>query len=382
MNFSLFFGFLVGSGISGTLVFVWLKSKIAMKETELQLHLAQVEKQASMEEKFKLLASQVLEEKNARFQDQNMKHISIMLDPFKERLKEFEKKVEESYSTERSERGSLRGELSKLIELNLKMTSETENLTRALKGDNKTQGAWGEMILENILERSGLRKGLEYIVQGTDLSLRNEAGQSIRPDVIVRLPDDKHIIVDSKVSMTAFDAYLGSHPDEQEKWAKAHSESVRKHVDSLSSKKYHTADKLTSPDFVILFMPLEAAFALSMKHRPELQQEAWDKQIAIVSPTTLLVTLKMVAAIWKTERQERNALEIAKRGGQLYDKFVGLVSDFENIGRKIEDAQKSHAAVMSKMREGKGNLFSQVDSLRELGVKTEKQLQLETTIKS
>lgn len=388
MQIESFFAFLFGAALAGTIVYFLtstkFKSLLLTKESELAIAKLQNEQTQNMSqqmgEKFELLASRIFEEKSNRFQDQSMKNLSVLLDPFKERLKDFEKKVEESYSTERTERGSLRGELSKLLELNLKMSTEAESLTRALKGDTKTQGAWGELVLETMLERSGLRKGEEYTVQAVDFSLRNEDGQPIRPDVILHLPEEKHIIIDSKVSMTAYEAYMSSvKPEDQDKWAKAHTDSIKRHVDGLAAKKYHTADKLTTTDFVILFMPLESAFALAMKYRPELQSDAWEKRIAIVSPTTLLVTLKMVAALWKTERQEKNALEIAKKGGQLYDKFFGLVTDLESLGKKLEDAQKAHGLVMNKMKDGKGNLFSQVETLRELGAKTEKRLQIEST---
>jgi len=373
-------GFGFGALVLGVLAFRY-KTKAVATSMELTLLKSQLEQSQKgsdlMAEKFELLAARIFEEKSTRFQDQNLKNIGILLEPFKDRLKEFEKKVEDSYSTERTERGSLRGELQQLMQLNLKMSNEAESLTKALRGDNRTQGAWGELILESILEKSGLRKGQEYTVQGLDLALKNEEGSQIKPDVIIHLPEGKHIIVDSKVSLTAYDQYMNCEDkDEREKLAKLHLDSLRRHVEQLSAKKYHTADKLISPDFVILFMPLEPAFALAMRLRPELQQEAWDKRIAIVSPTTLLVTLKMVSALWKTERQERNALEIAEKGGQLYDKFAGLVSDLENMGKKIEDAQKSYESVMSKLKDGRGNLLRQVDQLRELGVKTSKQLKI------
>ena len=231
------------------------------------------------------------------------------------------------------------------------------------------------MILETILERSGLRKGDEYVIQGTDMALRNDDGKDIRPDVIVNLPDGKHIIVDSKVSMKDYDAYIAAEAAEQKDMhARAHVESLKRHIDGLSEKKYHTADKLISPEFVILFMPLEPAFALAFKYRADLMQYAWDKSIALVSPTTLLTTLKTVSTIWKQERQERNAMEIAKRGGALYDKFAALVSDLDDLGAKIGGVQKTHAQVMNKLSEGSGNLLRQVEMLKELGAKTEKKL--------
>jgi DNA recombination protein RmuC len=328
-----------------------------------------------MTTQFELTAQKLFEEKSAKFTDQNHKNIQSILEPLKERIKDFEKKVEDSYSTERSERGMLRGELTKLMELNKAMSTEAQNLTKALKGENKTQGNWGELILENILERSGLRKGEEYIIQGTDLDLRGEDGQLLKPDVVVNLPDNKHIIVDSKMTLNAYEQYSSAeNHEDQERFGRLHVESLKKHINDLSSKKYHAADKLVSPDFVILFMPLEPAFALAFRLNPELFQEAWNKNIAIVSPTTLLATLRTVAALWKQDRQEKNALDIAKRGGLLYEKFAGLLKDLQDLGKKLGDSQKAHEDVMKKLHDGKGNLMDQVEDLKRLGAKTEKSL--------
>jgi DNA recombination protein RmuC len=390
---SLLIGCLVGAVLAGSLVFVYFRSRLFASQEQLikagqelhnsQLQIASLDAQKKdfqalsqqMTEKFENLASKIFEDKSIRFADQNMKNLSTLLEPFKERLKDFEKKVEETYSTERAERGTLRGELNKMMELNIRMSSEAQNLTKALKGDNKVMGNWGEMILETCLERSGLRKGDEYIIQGTDMGLRNDAGKDIRPDVIVNLPDGKHIIVDSKVSLKDYDGYIAAEvPEQKDLFARAHVESLKRHIDGLSEKKYHTADKLISPEFVILFMPLEPAFALAFKYKTDLMQYAWDKNIALVSPTTLLTTLKTVSTIWKQERQERNAMEIAKRGGALYDKFAALVTDLDDLGSKITGVQKAHTQVMGKLSEGTGNLLRQVEMLKELGAKTEKKL--------
>lgn len=325
--------------------------------------------------KFEVVAQKIFEEKSMKFTDQNHKNIASILEPLKERIKDFEKKVEETYSTERSERGILRGELVKLMELNKMMSVDAQNLTKALKGEVKTQGNWGELILENILERSGLRKGEEYTVQGTDMDLRDENGDSLRPDVIVNLPDSKHIIVDSKMTLKAYEQYSSSETlEEQEKFGKLHVESLKKHIDGLSDKKYHSAQKILSPDFVILFMPIEPAFALAFRLKPDLFQHAWEKNVAIVSPTTLLATLRTVATLWKQDRQEKNALEIAKRGGLLYDKFAGLIKDLQNLGEKLGAAQKAHEDVLKKVSEGRGNLLDQVEDLKRLGAKTEKSI--------
>lgn len=401
MNTMTVLAFVAGAVISGLLVYFKMKaqfaSEMAKLTTELQgaemrnellsqsvadqkTLLAETKKQQEelaqrMNTQFEVMAQKIFEEKSAKFADQNHKNISSVLDPLKERLKDFEKKVEETYSTERSERGVLRGELNKLMELNKAMSAETQNLTKALKGEVKTQGNWGELILENILERSGLRKGEEYIIQGTDMDLRGDDGQILRPDVIVNLPDSKHLIVDSKMTLIAYEQYSSADTaEDQERLGKLHVESLKKHIDGLSEKKYHAADKLISPDFVILFMPLEPAFALAFKLKPELFQYAWEKNVAIVSPTTLLATLRTVAALWKQDRQEKNALEIAKRGGLLYEKFAGLLKDLQNLGEKLGAAQKAHEDVIKKVSEGRGNLIDQVEDLKRLGAKTEKSL--------
>ncbi len=401
MNLISVFSFLAGAFISGLVIYFKFKAQAATEKAQLQadvqslqlkndllsqslqeqkILMSEARKQQEelsdrMNTQFEVMAQKIFEEKSAKFTDQNQKNISSILEPLKERIKDFEKKVEETYSTERSERGMLRGELSKLMELNKVMSAEAQNLTKALKGESKTQGNWGELILENILERSGLRKGEEYIIQGTDMDLRGEDGQILRPDVIVNLPDEKHLIVDSKMTLVAYEQYSSAEtPEELERTGKLHVESLKKHIDGLSEKKYHAADKLISPDFVILFMPLEPAFALAFKLKPELFQYAWERNVAIVSPTTLLATLRTVAALWKQDRQEKNALEIAKRGGLLYEKFAGLLKDLQNLGEKLGAAQKAHEEVLKKVSEGRGNLIDQVEDLKRLGAKTEKSL--------
>ena len=398
--------FVAGAVISGILVHFKNKATFTAEKTQLEVKLeglqlksdflgqnleeqktvlAESRKQQEdlvirMNNQFEVTAQKIFEEKTSKFTDQNQKNIASILEPLKERIKDFEKKVEDTYSAERSERGILRGELNKLMDLNKLMSTETHNLTKALKGEVKTQGNWGELILENILDRSGLRKGEEYIVQGAELDLRGEDGQILRPDVVVNLPDNKHLIVDSKMTLVAYEQYSSSESiEEQERAGKYHIESLKKHIDGLAEKKYYTADKLLSPDFVILFMPLEPAFALAFKIKPEIFQYAWERNIAIVSPTTLLATLRTVAALWKQDRQEKNALEIAKRGGLLYDKFAGLLKDLQNLGEKLSSAQKAHEDVLKKVSEGRGNLMDQAEDLKRLGAKTEKTLpQLET----
>lgn len=321
---------------------------------------------------FENLAQKIFDDKSVKLSDQNHKQLSTLLDPLKERIKDFEKKVEDTYSQERAERGHLRGEIGKLIELNTTMSKDAQNLVTALKGENKTQGNWGEMILENILERSGLRKGEEYFVQET---VRGSEGEVLRPDVIVKLPDGKHLIIDSKVTLTAYESYSSAEDDNiRQKHADMHVESLKRHVSGLSEKKYHLANEIVSPDFVMLFMPLEPAFALAFKLKPELFEQAWTKNVAIVSPTTLLATLRTVAALWKQDKQQRNALEIAKRGGELYDKFAAIVKDLDTLGERLNSTQKIHTDIMGKISTGRGNLISQVEKLKELGAKADKSL--------
>lgn len=326
-------------------------------------------------QQFELLGRRVFEDSSKKLNDQSLQNLQLLLEPFKDRLKEFEKKVDDVYANERSERGTLRGELNKLMDLNQRMSAETQSLTRALKGDVKTQGTWGELLLENILERSGLRKGEEYLVQDTH---RDASGNVVRPDIIVKLPDGKHIIVDSKMSLLSYEeASRAETPETKEKWSRDFVISLKRHVDGLSAKKYHTLESLGSPDFVILFIPLEPAFAMAFQLKPEIFTESWDKNIALVSPTTLLTTLRTVAVLWRQDRQEKNALEIADRGGKLYDKFVAFVKDVEDLGKQIQRTQEAHESLVKKLHEGNGNLISQVEKLRELGAKTEKKLGLQ-----
>jgi len=373
-------GFLVGAVVVGFAVYSRSRIEAESWKTKFEVTQASAEAQkqnasqmqTQLTMQFENLAQKIFDEKSAKFNTQSSQQLTSLLDPLKERIKDFEKKVEDTYSAERFERGHLKGEISKLIELNQTMSKEAQNLALALKGENKTQGNWGEMILENILERSGLRKGEEFVTQET---LRGSEGEILRPDVIVKLPDGKHLIVDSKMTLKAYEASVSAETlIEKEKHAIAHVESLKKHISDLSGKKYHLAEQVISPDFVMLFMPLEPAFALAFQLKPDLFENAWEKNIAIVSPTTLLATLRTVASLWKQERQQKNALDIAKRGGDLYDKFAGIVKDLETLGERLNSAQKVHADISSKMSTGRGNLISQVEKLKELGAKAEKTL--------
>lgn len=372
--------FIAGALITGFLVYNKMKLEAETWRAKFEAQSTTAEKSKEDSEnlkkqvvlQFENLAQKIFEEKSTRFSDQNHKQLSTLLDPLKERIKDFEKKVEDTYSQERFERGHLKGEISKLIELNQTMSKEAHNLVLALKGENKTQGNWGEFILENILERSGLRKGEEYFTQET---LRGSEGEMLRPDVIVHLPDNKHLIVDSKMTLSAYEGYCSATDEvSKDRFAIQHVESLKRHINELSEKKYHLSEKIISPDFVMLFMPIEPAFALAFQLKPEIFEQAWSKNIAIVSPTTLLATLRTVASLWKQERQQKNALEIAKRGGELYDKFASIVKDLETLGERIGSVQKTHSDIMGKISTGRGNLISQVEKLKELGAKAEKSL--------
>lgn len=357
----------------------WKTKSELLESTYQESKSSSTQMQNTLTLQFKDLAQKIFDEKLTKLElnttktsDQNLKQIESLLNPLRDRIKDFEKKVEDTYSTERLERGNLKHEITKLLEINQSMSKEAHNLAVALKGDNKSQGNWGELILENILERSGLRKGEEYFTQET---LKGSEGQILRPDVIVQLPDGKHLIVDSKMTLVAYESYVSCVDETQkDKFASAHVDSLREHIKGLSEKKYHLAEKIITPDFVMLFMPLEPAFALAFKLKAELFENAWDRNVAIVSPTTLLTTLRTVASLWKQERQQQNALEIAKRGGELYDKFAGIVSDIEKLGAQISTVQKTHDEVFKKISTGKNNLITQVERLKELGAKADKQL--------
>jgi DNA recombination protein RmuC len=380
MLISILLAFVAGAALAGFYIHSKLKLEVQTWQAKFEMLQTLTEQQKAETQntqnqltlKFENLAQRIFDEKSSQMSKQSFTQLTSLLDPLKERIKDFEKKVEDSYSSERSERSHLKGEISKLIELNQTMSKEAHNLTLALKGENKTQGNWGELILEKILERSGLRANEEFFTQET---LKGMNGEILRPDVIVKLPEGKHLIVDSKMTLVAYEASVAADtPAEQEKWALAHVESLKRHIQDLSDKRYHLADQIISPDFVMLFMPIEPAFALAFRLKPELFEQAWDKNIAIVSPTTLLATLRTVASLWKQERQQRNALDIAKRGGDLYDKFAGLVKDLETLGERLNSVQKSHSDIMGKISTGRGNLIGQVEKLKELGAKAEKSL--------
>ncbi len=359
--------------------FAELLDKVARLETnndQLEKNVLQGSKlEDRMKTEFSQLAQQVLDQNRNQLIEQSQQSIGGLLEPLRERLSDFSKKVEDSYQQEARERFHLQKEIQQLVQLNQHMSEEARNLTRALKGDSKMQGNWGELVLTRVLESSGLREGEEFIVQGKDLSLRNEEGRRLQPDVIIKLPDNKHLIVDAKVSLTAYERYVEADEALAKQTAlKQHLHSINQHVQQLSDKHYSTLSGLNSPDFVLLFMPIEPAFSLAVQHQPNLFAQAWERKIVLVSPTTLLATLKTVASIWKLEQQNANAQEIALRGGALYDKFVSFVEELDKVGQQIDRTQRSYQGAMLKLRDGNGNLIRRAEQLRDLGVKHKKRL--------
>ncbi len=327
---------------------------------------------------FKVLANQILEDKSKKFTDLNRENIGKLLEPLGKNIEDFKKKVEDTYDKESKQRFSLEEKIKELVSLNQKISEEANNLTRALKGDAKKQGDWGEMILENILEQSGLTKGREYFVQGfikdeAGNIVKTEDGKKLQPDVMVLYPDNRKIIIDSKVSLTAYERYtITDDPCEQQKELANHIRSVRAHVENLSSKNYQ--DYAPSLDFVMLFIPIEPAYLLAIKNDTELWNYAYQKRILLISPTNLIAALKLLQDLWKREYQNRHAIEIAERGGRLYDKFVGFVDSLQDIGTHIERSEKAYSSAMNQLKEGSGNLIGQVEKLKKLGVKASKSL--------
>lgn len=328
--------------------------------------------QQRLAKEFENLANKIFEEKSEKFVRQNRDSLDIVLNPLKEKMEEFKQKVETTHLESTKEQSRLQEQIRNLTELNQGMREDANRLTQALKGESKTQGNWGEMILERVLEKSGLTKGQEYTVQE---SFTNDEGRRQQPDVIIKLPDNKNIIVDSKVSLTAYERITStSDAGEQEAWLKAHIKSIREHIKQLSEKKYHQLYEVDSLDFVLLFIPIESAFSMAVQNDNEIFNDAFDRNIVIVTTSTLLATLRTIANIWKQEYQNRNVLEIARQGGDLYDKFVGFTENLIDLGKKMKAAQVTYEDSMKKLVDGRGNLIKRAESLRELGAKVSKQL--------
>ncbi len=330
------------------------------------------EAKSVLSDQFKNLANEILEEKSKRFAEQNQQNLDTLLKPLQEKLTDFRKQVDETYQSEARERFALKQEVEKLAGLNLRMTDETRALTNALKGESKTQGDWGELVLETILENSGLRKGEEYLVQDTQTI---SDGSRLQPDVVIRLPESKHLVIDSKVSITAYTRYIQA-DDDSIKTAELNSHvlSIKQHIQGLSAKNYQNLYGVGSIDFVLMFIPIEPAFLAAMRHAPDIYQEALKKNIVIVCPSTLLATVRTVAHLWRQEHQNRNAQEIARQCASLYDKFVGFVEDLDKVGQRLEQAQISYTDAVGKLKTGRGNLIRTAENVKKLGVKPNKSL--------
>jgi DNA recombination protein RmuC len=358
--------------------------KLEKKNGELTLQLQDLLQRNArleqLEEKFSLqfenLANRIFDEKNDKFKKESQEGLGLLLNPLKEKLQEFQKKVDDSFGAQVKEQISLKKEIESIISINEKMTLQTENLTKALKGDVKAQGNWGEVMLEKILENSGLRKGTDYIMQGANMGLRHaEDGSLIKPDVIIMLPEDKHIIVDAKVSLTAYERYSAAEDAaEKSQHLKDYLFSIRAHVNGLAERRYQDTEKLGAPDFVLMFMPIEGAYSLAVQEDAGLHSYAWDKKIVIVCPSILFATLKTIASVWRLELQNRHAQEIARQGGGLYDKVAGFVEDMQELGSKINSARKVYDEAFNKLSDGTGSIIKRTQNLKALGIKSSKTL--------
>ncbi|SIQ56005.1 DNA recombination protein RmuC [Maribacter ulvicola] len=332
----------------------------------------EVEKlQEKFTKEFENLANKILEEKSLKFTERNEKNIKNILTPLNEKILLFEKKVEESQKENISIHSALKEQLLNLQTQNIKITQEAENLTKALKGDSKMQGNWGELVLERVLEKSGLEKDREYLVQQ---SFTRENGSRVLPDVIINLPDGKKMVVDSKVSLTDYERYVNAEDDFKEKFLKDHINSLRRHVDQLSAKKYEDLYEMESPDFVLMFVPIEPAFALAINQDSSLYNKAFEQNIIIVTPSTLLATLRTIDSMWNNEKQQRNAIEIARQAGALYDKFEGFVGDLMKVGKKMDDAKDEYRGAMNKLVDGRGNIITSIEKLKKMGAKAKKSI--------
>jgi len=329
------------------------------------------ELQEKFSAEFENLANKILEDKSKKFTDLNNSTLTNLLNPLKEKISDFEKKVEVSHRESIERNSALREQISNLKELNQQITKEAGNLTRALKGDTKAQGNWGEYILESILEKSGLAKGREYLVQE---SITTEEGKRLQPDVVIKLPDNKHLIIDSKVSLIAYDRYVNAEDEERAAHLKQHIQSMRQHIKGLSDKNYQTLYSIGNLDFVLLFVPIEPAFSTAAQFDREIFTDAFEKNIVIVSPSTLIATLRTIASIWKQEYQNKNTMEIARQATALYEKFKGFSDDLVELGTQLKRTQNSYEGAMNKLSTGSGNLIRKVEEFKKLGIKPSKNI--------
>ena len=345
-----------------------LHEKLANQKQELE------NIQEKFTKEFENLANKILDEKSTKFTEQNKENIKQILSPLQEKIKLFEDKVDKTHKESIDYHAALRQQIIGLKELNEQMSKEAINLTKALKGDSKTQGNWGELILERVLEKSGLEKDREYVLEKS-FNTEEQNKTRLRPDVIINLPDNKKMIVDSKVSLKAYEQYVNSENEEDKAQSlKEHIASLNRHVVQLSEKKYEDIYEIESPDFVLLFVPIEPAFAVAINADEQLYNKAFEKNIVIVTPATLLATLRTIDSMWQNEKQQRNAIEIARQAGALYDKFEGFVSDLTKVGKKMDEAKIEYKGAMNKLVDGRGNLITSVEKIKKLGAKAKKSL--------
>ena len=345
-------------------------SNLQQKLTEQKAEVEELQKKFTTE--FENLANRIFDDKTKRFSEQSKTNLQEILNPLKERITEFQSKVEETNKESIKGHASLREQLSMLKDMNQQITQEAKNLTEALKGQSKIQGNWGEFILESILEKSGLVKGREYVVQE---SLTAESGKRFQPDVIIKLPENKSIVIDSKVSLVAYEKFISSDDEHQKQLAlREHINSIRSHIKNLSSKNYQNLYQLESLDFVLMFMPVEPAFALAVQNDQTIFNDAFEMNIVIVSPSTLLATLRTISSIWRQENQNRYALEIARQSGDMLDKFTAFVDDLISVGKGLVNAKDNYDKAMNKLTEGRGNLISRSEKIKQLGAKASKSL--------
>ena len=350
-----------------------LKSDFANLQTKLNEQKSEIEKlQEKFTKEFENLANKIFEDKSSKFTEQNKTNLDQILKPLGDKIKDFENKVDAVYVTDSKERAGLVQQIKSLHELNKQMSKDANNLTSALKGQSKTQGNWGEFILESILEKSGLVKGREYVVQE---SITAESGRRFQPDVIINLPENKSIIIDSKVSLVGYEKFVSSE-DENEKQLglREHINSIRSHIKNLSGKNYQNLYQLESLDFVLMFMPIEPAFAYAVQSDPSIFSDAFEQNIVIVSPSTLLATLRTISSIWRQESQNKNALEIARQSGEMLDKFASFVDDLISIGKGLVSTKDNYDKAMNKLSEGRGNLINRSEKIKKLGAKASKLL--------
>lgn len=353
------------------------EQRLAERESLAARYLADAEKlKATLQTEFQAVAARILDEKSAKFTEHNKTQVENILHPLRQQLADFRQRVDLVYKTDGEDRTALKTQIEQLRQLNIRITDEAHALTTALKGQSQARGAWGELILERLLDSAGLIKGQDYLTQE---SLVTDDGRRLRPDVILRLPDARHLVIDSKVSLLAYERAVNA-PDDAVRLAATteHARAVRTHVEQLSDKKYEDTGRLVTPDYVLMFVPLEPAFILALQTDSSLYEWAFDRRVILCTAPTLLVTLKTVASLWKQDRQTKNVQAIADRGGALYDKFAGLIDDLEAIGLQLGRTRESYDAAMNKLKTGKGNLLAQVEDLKKLGAKAKKSLPVPT----